>query len=36
MAIASVPPFTTRPSSSRFCRSVPKRLSAPTTISVTP
>ena len=35
IAIASVPPSTTRPSRSRFCSSVPKRLSAPTTISVT-
>ncbi len=37
IAIASVPPsFATRPSRSRFCSSVPSRLSAPTTISVTP
>jgi hypothetical protein len=36
MAIASVPPFTTRPRRSRFCSSLPKRFSAPTTISVTP
>ena len=36
IAMASVPPAATRPSRSRFCSSVPKRLSAPTTISVTP
>ena len=36
IAMASVPPFTTRPNRSRFCSSVPKRFSAPTTISVTP
>ncbi len=36
IAIASVPPFVTRPSRSRFCSSVPNLFSAPTTISVTP
>ena len=36
IAMASVPPLTTRPNRSRFCSSVPKRFSAPTTISVTP
>ena len=36
IAMASVPPLTTRPNSSRFCSSEPKRDSAPTTISVTP
>ena len=36
IAIAIVPPRTTRPKSSRFCASAPKRLSAPTTIRVTP
>ncbi len=36
IAIASVPPFATRPSRSCFCSSVPNLLSAPTQISVTP
>ena len=36
IAMASVPPLATRPSRSRFWSSVPRRLSAPTTISVTP
>ena len=36
LAIAKVPPLETRPSRSCFCSSVPKRLSAPATISVTP
>src|SRR3954464_12332250 len=36
IAMARVPPFATRARRSRFCSSVPSRLSAPTTISVTP
>ena len=35
IAIASAPPFDTRPSRSRFWSSVPNLLSAPTTIRVT-